>query len=284
MAFNRKKSGFYLHLAVVLFGLAGLLGKLITESPLTIVFFRTSIAAIIILGMMRYTGEEIKIKFRREWHLFLLMGILLALHWLSFFQAIKVSTMAIALLTYASFPVFVTLIEPVVLKTRLKAKDILFALVVMTGLLIIVPEFDFHNQYTVGVFWGIISGFSFALLTVLNKLMTVAHSSRKIAFYQNGIAALIVLPFFLITPKCLSLADIGYLVILGVLCTAMAHTLFIASMRYVRAFTAGIAATMEPVYGMILALIILQEVPALRTVVGGLIILGTIGIVTFRAD
>ena len=281
---NFKKSGLFLHLAVALFGLAGLLGKLISESPLTIVFFRTSIAAIILLSIIRVTFADIRTKFRSEGHLFLRMGILLALHWLSFFQAIRVSTVAIALLTYASFPVFVTLIEPVILKTNLKIRDVLLAIVVMTGLLIIIPEFNISNKLAVGVFWGVLSGFSFAILTVLNKLATVSHSSREIAFYQNSIAALILLPFLLITPQDFSATDIGYLIILGVFCTALAHTLFIAGMHDVRAFTAGIAAALEPVYGIILALFILQEIPLLRTVVGGLIILLTVGIVSAQTD
>ena len=280
----QKRYILYLHSAVLLFGFAGLLGKLISEPPVVIVFSRTILAAIVLFVILKWQGEPVTITCRKDIFGFIGMGALLALHWLSFFQAIQVSTIAIGLLTYASFPVFVTLIEPAVFKTGLKFRDVLFAMIVMTGLLVIMPEYDFTNQITVGVLWGVLSGLSFAFLTVSNKRYSETYSSLKIAFYQNSIAAVILLPFFLIVPKQFTPMDIANLIILGVVCTALAHTLFIYSMRSVRAFTAGIAAALEPVYGMLLAIIVLGEIPSLRTIIGGLIILFIVGIVSAQSD
>lgn len=280
----RIKPIFQLHSAVLLFGFAGLLGKLITESPVVIVFGRTFLAACVLFVILMLHRESIAVFHRKDAVGFFSMGVLLAVHWLSFFQAIRVSTVAIGLLTYASFPVFVMVIEPIVFQKLLRKRDILYALAVMIGLLVIIPEYNFRNSITIGVLWGILSGFSFALLTVLNKRYSTVCSPLKIAFYQDGIASLILLPWFLLIPKDLSVGDVGYLLVLGIFCTAIAHTLFISSMRQVRAFTAGIAAALEPVYGVILALIALGEVPSSRTLIGGLIILGIVGVVTGQSD
>ncbi|MBN2601011.1 MAG: EamA family transporter [Candidatus Marinimicrobia bacterium] len=281
---SRNHSIIQLHSAVLLFGFAGLLGKLITESPIVIVFGRTALAASGLFLILRYRRTISIPEQRRDIFGFIGLGMLLTFHWLSFFQSIKISTVAIGLLTYASFPVFVTILESLIFHQRLKWPDMLLSVIVMIGLLIIVPEYTFSNTITLGVVWGVLSGFSFALLTVINKVYADTYSALNIAFYQNGIAALILLPFALMIPKALSVSDIGYIFLLGIFCTALAHTLFIHSMRQIRAFTAGIAAGMEPVYGIMLALLILGEIPALRTVIGGVIILAVVGFVSCRSD
>lgn len=269
-----------LHTAVLLFGFAGLFGKLVSESPVVIVFGRTIIAAGVLIFIIKARGNTLKPVSVRDWVGFGGMGVLLALHWLSFFQSIRVSTVSIGLLTYAGFPVFVTLLEPLLFRTRLAVKDLVYLFFVVAGLLVIVPEFSLANRMTAGVFWGVMSGLSFAVLTLLNKIYSRRYSPLNIAFWQDGIAALLLLPVVLIVPRSLSVTDVVYLLLLGIFCTALAHTLFIHSMRQVRAFTAGIAASLEPVYGIILALIILREVPALRTVIGGLIILIVVALIS----
>lgn len=272
MTANRKAI-VQLHTAVLLFGFAGLFGKLITESPVLIVFGRTIVAAGMLVIIIKVQGNSLKPARVRDWVGFIGMGGLLALHWLTFFQSIRVSTVAIGLLTYASFPIFVTLLEPLLFRTRLAVTDLIYLFFVVIGLLVIVPEFSLVNRITAGVFWGVLSGLSFAVLTLLNKIYSRRYSPLNIAFWQDGIAALMLMPVVLIVPRRLSVTNFAYMLLLGIFCTALAHTLFIYSMRRVRAFTAGIAASLEPVYGIVLALIILHEVPALRTVIGGLIIL-----------
>lgn len=277
---GNQRAVLQLHTAVLLFGFAGLFGKLISESPVVIVFGRTIIAAVVLGIFIKAQGNSLKPAQTRGWAGFIGMGVLLALHWLTFFQSIRVSSVAIGLLTYAGFPVFVTLLEPLLFRNRLAVKDLIYLLFVVAGLLVIVPEFSLANRVTVGVFWGVLSGLSFAVLTLLNKIYSRSYSALNIALWQDGTAALLLLPVFLSIPRSLAVTDIGYLLFLGIFCTALAHTLFIHSMRRVRAFTAGIAASLEPVYGIILALIILREVPALRTVIGGLIILIVVALIS----
>ncbi|HCL00339.1 MAG TPA: EamA family transporter [Candidatus Marinimicrobia bacterium] len=273
-----------IHTAVLLFGLAGLFGKLIPASPVTIVFGRTAFAAVVLWVVIRRYRISSKFQNRRDIFGFLLMGMLLAVHWLTFFQAIRVSTVAIGLLTYSSFPVFVTLLEPFSTKSHLRFKDLLSAIIVMVGLIVIIPEFDIRNNIVQGILYGIISGFTFALLTLLNKQYTAIYSSIRIVFNQDVVACILLLPFFIYQSDQLTIVTVGYLAVLGIFCTALAHTLFIFSMKKIRAHTAGIIAALEPVYGILLAMLVLNEMPQWRTVLGGLIILGTVFYVTLRSE
>ncbi|MCK4715574.1 MAG: EamA family transporter [Candidatus Marinimicrobia bacterium] len=273
-----------IHIAVLLFGLAGLFGKLIAASPVTIVFGRTAFASVVLWVVIRRYRIGLKFQDRRDICGFLLMGMLLAIHWLTFFYSIQVSTVAIGLLTYSSFPVFVTLCEPLFFRSRLKTVDVITALIVMAGMIVIIPVFDIRNNIMQGVLYGLISGWTFALLTIFNKKYISVYPALKIAFYQDFTACLILLPVIIIQAPRLSINDVGYLAILGILCTALAHTLFIHSIKHIRAYTAGIIASLEPVYGILLAILVLGEYPQLRTVIGGLLILGTVSWVTLRSD
>jgi len=139
-----------------------------------------------------------------------------------------------------------------------------------------VPEYDLKNNITLGVLWGTLSGLLFALLSVLNRKYVQKHSAITIAFYQNGFACLCTLPFaFMMNPSVL-LHDFFYLLLLGIFCTALSHTLFIQSMIRIKAQLASVIAALEPVYGIVLAILFLGELPGLRTVIGGLIILGAV--------
>ncbi|MBU4446427.1 MAG: DMT family transporter [Candidatus Marinimicrobia bacterium] len=273
-----------IHIAVLLFGLAGLFGKLIAASPVTIVFGRTAFASVVLWIVIKRYRISLKFQNRRDISGFLLMGTLLAVHWLTFFYSIQVSTVAIGLLTYSSFPVFVTLCEPLFTKCRLKTVDVITALIVMAGMIVIIPVFDIRNNIMQGVLYGLISGWTFALLTIFNKKYTSVYPALKIAFYQDLTACLILLPVIIIQTPRIAINDFAYIAFLGIICTALAHTLFIHSMKHIRAYTAGIIASLEPVYGILLAIFVLEEYPQLRTVIGGLLILGTVFWVTLRSD
>jgi drug/metabolite transporter (DMT)-like permease len=262
-----------LHGAVLLFGFAGLFGKWLDLSPVAIVLGRTAVAAAA-LGFVRLRARHLGAPF--EWRL-VTNGAVLALHWVSFFAAIQVASVAVGLLGHASFPLFVLVLERVLLGRRWTAREIATALLVIVGLLMIVPAFSWADRTVQGLAWGCLSGFSFALLTVLNRRFVATRRAADVAFWQNLAAALCLLPFAWASPWALGttgLREIAMLVVLGLACTALAHTLFIASLRHVSAHTASVVAALEPVYGIALALLLLGEMPALRTVAGGALIVG----------
>lgn len=277
---NRSTGLYTIHAAALLFGFAGLFGKFLLLPAHLIVVGRTGLAALTLALILWGSGRRPMIANRRDAGLFLLLGGILALHWTTFFYAIQISSVAIGLLTYASFPLFVTLLEPWLFKEPLRAVDIATAFVILAGLLLVVPDYSFQNRITLGVFWGTISGFSFALLSLLNRKVARSYSALVIAFWQNSFACLVLIPLGVGGLAGIDGHQFILLLALGVLCTAVAHALFIHSLTQIRTQLASIIAGLEPVYGIVLAFFLLGEVPAMRTLAGGALILGAVLLAT----
>ena len=262
-----------LHAAVLLFGFAGLFGKWIDLSPVAIVLGRASVAAAA-LGIVLLKTRAV----RRPFELRLVTnGAVLALHWVSFFAAIQTATVAIGLLGFASFPLFVLILEWLLLRRRWTPRKAATALAVTLGLVALVPSYSLQDRTLQGLAWGLVSGFTFALLAVLNRRLVANRRAIDVAFWQNLTAALCLVPFAWATPAALGAIgarDIALIVVLGLVCTALAHSLFIAGLRTISAHTASVIVALEPVYGIVLALVLLGEVPGVRTFVGGVLIVG----------
>ncbi|MFC1515928.1 DMT family transporter [Thermodesulfobacteriota bacterium] len=271
-----------IHIAVLLFGLSGLFGKFLTLPPLVIVFGRTFVAALTLGAILFYTKTPLRTRSKRDQIILILLGAILGAHWVAFFHAIQVSTVAVGLLTFSTFPLFVTFMEPYFFNERLRGFDILTAGFVLVGLALVVPSFDFQNNVTQGAFWGTISGFTFAVLSVLNRKYVSTYPSIVIVFYQNSVAAILLFPFLFFGNFFLQPSDYVLLAVLGVFCTALAHALFIKGLLHVKAQLASIIASLEPVYGIIFAFLLLDEIPASRTILGGIVILGTITLSTIK--
>jgi len=165
--------------------------------------------------------------------------------------------------------------EPFFFEEPLKKRDIVTALAVFVGILLVIPDVDLSNNVTLGGFYGILSGLTFAVLALVNRRNARMSDPIALAFYQNLFAALfLVLPVLILNPKIPGLKDLPNLILLGVVFTAMAHTFFIQSLTKIRAQTASVIAGLEPVYGIILAYFLLNEIPRIQTLAGGLVIIG----------
>ena len=270
---NRRRGLMEVHFAVLLFGLAGLFGKWLTLHPLVISLGRVSFAVPFLLAIMLLRRERIWLKRRRDYGVFVLLGGILALHWTAFFMAIQLSTVAVGLLTFSTFPVFVTFLEPLILKSAFRLQDVLIALVTVAGVSLVVPSFSLDNQVTLGALWGVLSGFTFGLLSVLNKRYVAQYPSRQVSLYQFAAAALVLWPMVLPLKPSLDGRSLLLMAVLGVVFTGISHTLFISSLKRVKAQTASVIASLEPVYGILATVVLLGEVPGLREVAGGIIIL-----------
>lgn len=268
------------HLAVLLFGLAGLFGKWLALSPPVIVLGRVVLAGLALAAALGFSRQRLWP--RRAGHLavFALMGLVLAVHWATFFKSIQVSTVAVGLLAYSTFPLFTAFLEPLLLGERLEKLSILLSLVCLAGVFLIIPRLDLSNAVVKGLLWGLLSGLSFSVLAVLNRKMTRAYSSLQTAFQQDFFAGVFLCPLVLSAPLALSARDIGLLAVLGIVCTAGAHTLFINGMKSLGARAASLISTLEPVYGIVLAFFLLKESPASRTMLGGVLIMTSVLIVS----
>jgi drug/metabolite transporter (DMT)-like permease len=272
-----------IHLAVFLFGFPGLFGKWLPLSPPLIVFGRVLFASLALAAVLGIGRRSFRISPRRDLVLLILCGLVLAVHWTMFFKAVQASTVAIGLLAYSSFPVFTVLLEPFLARERWSSAGLGYALACVLGIFLIVPEFDLADAVFRGVLWGLGAGLTFAVLTILNRLLAVRQSSLAVAFYQDLFAALFLLPAVIGSGFPLSGRDWALVAVLGVFCTAGAHTLFIDGMKSVEARTASILSSLEPVYGILFALVLLKERPSLRTVSGGAVVLAAALLATARA-
>jgi drug/metabolite transporter (DMT)-like permease len=263
-----------LHGAVLLFGLSGLFGKLLLLSPYGIVFGRTFFATLALGGYLMLSANPPRWPAAKDLAVISLSGLILAAHWLSFFYSIQLATVAVGLLTFAVFPVFVTFLEPLFFQEPLQRCQIFTALAVVAGLLLVVPSYHLENQVTQGALWGVFSGLTFAILALFNRRYVRTYSALLLACCQNGITAIILMPAVLALEWTLTLRALGLLAVLGIFCTAVAHGLFIKSLRRVKAQLASVTAALEPVYGIMFAFVILGEIPTVRMLIGGAIIIG----------
>ncbi|MEP7182997.1 MAG: DMT family transporter, partial [Betaproteobacteria bacterium] len=227
-----------LHAAVLLFGFAGLFGKWLALSPFVIVLGRTTIAAAM-LGLVRVARPDTRAPFDVR---MLAGGAVLALHWVAFFAAIQVSSVAIGLLGFASFPLFVLALERAFLGRRWSGAEAMTALLVAAGLALLPTGFSLADRSLQGLLWGVLSGFTFALLAVLNRRYAPERPAVDLAFWQNLCAALCLLPVVWAAGggvSAIGARELVLLLVLGLVCTALAHTLFIGSLRVVSAHTAS---------------------------------------------
>ncbi len=265
-----------IHLAVLLFGLSGLFGKFLSLSPTIIVLGRVFFSSIFLLIIILYLKKDMKLKEKKHYLYLIMMGVILALHWSAFFKSIQVSTVAIGLLTFSTFPVFVTFLEPFFFKEEIKLSNIMIAIATLLGVMLVIPTFEFGNHLTQGVIWGIVSGLTYAILSMLNRKFVQDYSGVVIAFYEQLIATLILIPFYFWQRPIFSLQDLLLLVLLGVVFTGISHLLFINSLKNLKTQTAGIISSLEPVYGIFFAIFLIREIPTLREVLGGIVILSTV--------
>ncbi|QQE64755.1 hypothetical protein GFS31_14360 [Leptolyngbya sp. BL0902] len=275
---SRRRALVQVHWAVFLFGLAGLFGKGLAWPATAIVLGRTGLAAAALGLGLGWQRQRLWSHRKRDGLGLALLGVLLAFHWVSFFRSIQLSTVAIGLLTFSSFPVFVTVLEPMFFGTPWRRRDGILALLVVLGVALVVPEYRLGSDVTLGAVWGLLSGLSFALLQLLNRGQRQRYSALTIAFQQNLFACLSLLVWIAVNPLPnfgITRTDWLWLLVLGVLCTAIAHTLFIESLSVLRTQVASVISGLEPVYGIILAALLLGEIPTVRTILGGGLILGT---------
>lgn len=275
-----------LHVSVLLFGAAGLFGKLLALSPVVIVFGRVLFASVALAAWLRFRGISLVPgaagtgrDARGTW----LLGALLAAHWITFFHAIQLSTVAIGLLTFSTFPVFTAFLEPWIGRERVRWGDVGLALVALAGVALVIPRPDLGDAVVQGAFWGVVSGATFALLSVANRRYVQRVSPLVLAFRQDVVAALLLAPALALFGVPTAARDWALLALLGVVFTALAHALFIAGLRRATARAASIVATLEPVYGIAFAAWLLGERPEPRVLAGGAVILAAAAFVTLRA-
>lgn len=262
-----------IHFAVLMFGITGLFAKFLNVPSTIIVFGRCIFAVVFLLCCIKIAKLTFRIETSKDFLQIILSGIIIGLSWFFFFQSIKVSTVAVGLLTYASVAVFTSFIESLYFKEKLNIVDVILGITTFIGIAIIVPKFSLNNNTTLGVIFGLIAALTAALFTVVSRDAVSKYPSIKVAFFQYLTISISFSPFFFLTKIYYSSYDISLLAILGVVFTGFANTLFISGLKNVSAAKANIVLSLEPIYGTLLAVLILHESLRLKTITGGIIVL-----------
>lgn len=277
---ERYRYHIYLHVIVFIWGFTGILGKLITINSAALVWLRMLIAAVgigvflLVIGRNFITSKTMLFKS-------LGVGLIVAAHWICFFEALKVSNVSVTLACLSSASLFVAFIEPALFKRRIIPYEVLLGLLVIAGLLMI---FNFEPQYQLGIFFAVLSAFFAALFGTINALLVREERARIISFYEMVGGFLGISIYFLITQKLgevlviPSISDAVYLLILGLICTAFAFVVSVEVLKHLSPFTSTISINMEPVYSIILALLIFGDSEKMTSgfYLGATLIMGTI--------
>ncbi|KAB1153596.1 EamA family transporter [Tenacibaculum aiptasiae] len=264
---NKLKNYLHLHFIVFIWGFTAILGALISIDAVPLVWYRMLLAVgfIAVYFLIRKISFKVDKKALLK---FAISGIIIAVHWITFFKAIKVSNVSVALVTMSTGAFFASLIEPFFFKRKIKSIEILLGLLVIVGLYII---FNFESQYTLGIIYALISAFLSALFAVLNGLFIKKYNANVISFYQLLFGVLGVTLYLLVTEKfsmeffTLSTNDWLYLMILSSICTAYAFIASVQVMKYLTPYTVMLTINLEPIYAIVLALIVFGEKEQMNT-------------------
>ena len=255
------KSYLHLHLIVFIWGFTAILGELISIDALPLVWFRMIMAVGFIVIYFLFKRQSLFIS-KKLLLLFLFLGLVIALHWLTFFKAIKVSNVSVTLACLSTGAFFTSFLEPIFYKRRIVWYEVLFGLVVVFGLYII---FNFEGDYYLGIVLALISAFLSALFSVLNGKLAQKYDPTVISFYELSGGVLCFSIYLLFTNSfsaeffTLQSSDWMYLIILSSICTAYAFIASVKVMKFLSPYTVMLTINLEPVYGIILALLIFKE-------------------------
>ncbi|MBC3414213.1 DMT family transporter [Pseudomonas sp. SWRI51] len=262
-----------LHIGALFFGLTGVFGKLAASASPSIIVFGRAAFAVLALGLFIALARQRWQPLHGHVRRLLLGGVLLAGHWVSFFIAVKVGGVAIATLGFASFPAFTVILEGVLFRERIRRNEALLVLLVSIGLVLVTPEFDLASQATGGLLWALLSGLLFSLLSLTNRAGSGRLPAVQAALWQNLVVGLCLLPFAAPGIEAVTPLDWLWIALLGVFCTGVAHSLFVAALAVIKARTAAVVFGMEPVYGIAVAWAVFAETPTLSMLAGGALII-----------
>lgn len=281
---TQRRSLGALHLAVMLFGLSAVIGRWVSLPAVLVAAGRVVCSSALLLGLCLAGHTPLKLRSRRDTLLALAAGVVLAVHWTAFFLSVQQASVAVGTLTYSTFPLFVTFLEPLIYKERLRPAGVGRAVLLLAGVLITVPAFSLTDRATLGVAWGMLSSLAYAVLTLCNRRLSAAYPARVVCLYEQGTAALVLLPAFFLVRAVWTPGSLAGVALIGFVCTALAHTLYVAAQKGVAARTAGLVSGLETVYGILYAALLLGELPTLRELLGGALILGVAARATLHPE
>ncbi len=272
-----------INLAMLFIGTSGALGRYI-DLPVSVTIASRGILAFLVLFVFcKWKGISLKIKSEHRISV-LLSAILMGLHWVTYFYALQWSSVAIGMLSLFTYPVITAFLEPLLLKTKFQKVHLLLGIMVLMGIYFLSPDLDFKNSNTMAIGIGIFSAFCYALRNLILKSKVRDYHGSALMVYQTGIIGFLLLPAFFYIDLEIVLNQWKALFTLAIVTTAIGHTMFLITFKHFSITTVSILSSVQPVYGIIIGVIFLNEIPEFTTIFGGILILCSVVIESFRSS
>jgi drug/metabolite transporter (DMT)-like permease len=259
---NNLKHFIHLHFLVFIAGFTAVLGELITNSSVSIVWHRMLIASILTIFFILLKNKNLKINLKQLLK-YSFLGLIIALHWITFFEGIEQSNISVTLAMFSTAAFFTSFLEPLFFKRKIIFYEIILGLLVVIGVfLIFKAEFNFIN----GIILGILSAFFASLFSVLNGIMIQKDSAFKISFYEFFSGVIFITIYLILTDNIITLniqnylsLNYLYIFILGSVCTAYAFIASVYLLKFISPYSVVLTYNLEPIYGILLALLFFGE-------------------------
>ena len=270
-------------LASLFISTSGVLGKYIAMPSEVIIWFRASLAMVFLYIFCKYKKIDLKIKSKKEYSPFIISSVLTAIHWITYFYALKLANVALGILSLYTFPIITALLEPLFLKVKFNPFYIVLGLMVLAGLYILVPEFNLESSQVKGILFGVFSALCYAIRILILKQHVANYNGMVLMFYQTLIITILLLPTLFFMDLSGLESQFPYIILLALFTTAIGHSLMLHSLKFFSATTATIISSLQPIFGIILAFFFLREIPTMNTFLGGSLILLTVVIESVRS-
>ncbi|MEP1094727.1 MAG: DMT family transporter [Cyclobacteriaceae bacterium] len=261
---RERKDYLHLHFIVLIWGFTAILGLVIDMPPVEMVFYRTLIATLGLFIIIKSTRKSFRIDRASDYWIILGTGGLIAIHWITFFLSARVSNVSVCLAGLATGSLWTAFIEPLSVGRKIKGYEVLLSIVAFVGIGVI---FNVEFDYLAGLLLSLLSAFMAASFSVINSKLTQKYDPYVITFYEMIGACISIVLFFPIygiyyadgLKLSGSMVDFFYLIILAIFCTVYAHSISVELMKRMSVFSINLTINLEPIYGIVLALIIFGE-------------------------
>lgn len=259
---SRFRSFLLLHLVVFIAGFTAILGKLITIESIPLVWYRMGIATLLMFVYAKYKKIPLRVK-KDSLKKLAFAGLLIALHWILFFESIKQANISIALALFSTAAFFGAILEPIIYKRKIDFSEVVMGCLVVIGVSFVVQQ---QLQEGYGVVLGLLSAFFAAWFSIINGKLVAIHNATTISVYEFTVGILCITLYlgfqgslFEVALYKVPLLDWVWLFLLGSICTAFAFIISVAVMKDISPYTVILSYNLEPVYGILLAILLFPE-------------------------
>lgn len=276
---NQLSNLIQLGLAIVVMSSSGVIGRYVDLPPPVTIWIRCMLGTLALYLVLKFGRISFKLGWGRHFQILFFSSVLMGLHWITYFYSLQLSNVAIGMLSLFTYPVMTALLEPLILQTRFRYSHLGLAIIAFAGVALLIPELTLKNDYTLGIVVGVFSALFYSIRNILLKKNISEHSGITLMFYQLLTLTILLVPvlfLFDFDMKQGIIANWHVLLLLGLFTTALGHTLFVLSFKHFSISTVSIISSLTPLLGAFLGYIFLDEVPAGRTLIGGLLIFLTV--------